>query len=351
MFKKAERSQVKLKIALTGVSGAGKTFSALRLASGLGEKIAVIDSENGSASLYADKFNFDVVTIEAPFSIEKFIAAIEQAEKLKYDVLIIDSISQVWAGEGGLLAEKEKLDARAGSNSFTNWALISKRHEAFKSAILNSPLHIICTMRSKTDYAIVVNEKGKTEPKKMGLAPIQRDGLEYDFSIVFDIDISHNALASKDRTGLFVTEIPFLITEAVGKKIIDWLNSVDLKNTNKEEKVETSTATTASTAMTASTAVETSTAMTASSANEVTTAIETKTEEQTASQLKTQTDQVVLNNYVRYCTLCGAQMKFFRRSQMWCCPNKKSSEDKHQIISFAKTQQQVQQTQTSAVIQ
>jgi hypothetical protein len=230
MFQKATRKQVKLKLALTGPSGGGKTMSALRLSKGLGKKIALIDSENGSASLYSDKFDFDVVDIDAPFTIEKFIDAIDFAEKQNYEIIILDSISQVWAGEGGLLSEKEKLDARPGSNSFTNWSMITKRHEKFKSAILNSPCHIICTMRSKMDYALSTNDKGKLEPKKIGLAPIQRDGLEYDFSIVFDVAMDHNALASKDRTGLFNTQIPFQITEDTGHRIINWLNSASPKS-------------------------------------------------------------------------------------------------------------------------
>lgn len=225
MFQKAQRKSIKLSLALTGPSGAGKTFSALTLAKGLGKKIAVIDTENGSASLYSDKFEFDVVELTPPFTTLKYIDAINFAEKSGYDVLIIDSLSHAWAGEGGLLQEKESLDQRGG-NSYTNWATITKKHEAFKSAFLHSNIHIITTMRSKQDYVIEINEKGKQAPKKVGLAPIQRDGIEYEFTIVFDIAINHECVASKDRTNIFHDSI-FKITEDTGASIKKWLQMED----------------------------------------------------------------------------------------------------------------------------
>lgn len=221
-FRKAERRQAKLKIALTAPSGGGKTMSALHLAHGIGKKIAVIDTENGSASLYADRFEFDTLELEPPYTISKYTQAIKAAQEAGYDVLIIDSISHAWAGEGGLLSKKEALDQRGG-NSFSNWASITKEQEQFKSAILNAEIHLIVTMRSKQDYVLEINEKGKSSPRKVGLAPVQRDGMEYEFTTVFDIAMDHNAQVSKDRTGLFDGRI-FTITKDIGKEIVAWLN-------------------------------------------------------------------------------------------------------------------------------
>lgn len=222
-FKKAERKQVKLKLAITGPSGSGKTYSALSLAKGLGGKIAVIDTENGSASLYSDKFDFDVIEMNPPFSTDKYSAAIKAAEQAGYEVLVIDSITHAWAGEGGLLEQKEQLDARGKGNSYTNWASITKKHEAFKSEMLHSPVHIITTMRSKQDYQ-QTEVDGKKVVKKIGLAPVQRDGIEYEFTVVFDVAMNHEAEASKDRTGIFKDTF-FKITEDTGKVLKEWLMS------------------------------------------------------------------------------------------------------------------------------
>lgn len=222
IFKKAEREQLKLKMAITGPSGSGKTYSALRLAKGLGGKVAVIDTENGSASLYSDRFEFDVLELSPPYTNEKYLAAIKEAETAKYDTVIIDSLTHQWAGEGGLLNKKEQLDARGG-NSFANWAKMTPEHERFKSAILHANINVIGTMRSKTEYVLSENEKGKQVPKKMGLAPIQRDGMEYEFTTVLDISMNHEAQASKDRTGLFIGQM-FQITEETGKKLQEWIS-------------------------------------------------------------------------------------------------------------------------------
>lgn len=222
MFVKAERKRAKLKIGITGPSGSGKTYSGLLLAKGIGSKIAVIDTENGSASLYSDKFQFDVLELAPPFSTEKYIEAIKGAEKAGYDVILIDSISHAWAGEGGLLEQKEQLDSRGRGNSYTNWADITKKHEKFKSALLQADIHLIATMRSKQDYVLQADDKGKQSPKKVGLAPIQRDGMEYEFTTVFDIAMNHEAEASKDRTGLFSDKL-FKITEETGEEFKKWL--------------------------------------------------------------------------------------------------------------------------------
>ena len=223
MFQKATRKKVKLKLALTGPSGAGKTYSALVMAKGIGQKIAVIDTENASASLYADVAEFDTVTIDPPYTIAKYVGAIDAAVKAGYDVLVIDSITHAWAGDGGLLAKKEAMDVRGG-NSFSNWGTITKEQESFKGKLLSADIHMVCTMRSKQDYVLEQNDKGKSTPRKVGLAPIQREGMEYEFTTVLDIAMDHNAAASKDRTGLFDAQI-FKIDEKTGKTLKAWLDS------------------------------------------------------------------------------------------------------------------------------
>ncbi len=236
MFKKAQRIQAKLKIGLSGPSGSGKTFSALRLANGISNKIAVIDSERKSASLYSDRFDFDVVDLEPPYTTEKYIEAIKAACKAGYEVLIIDSISHAWSGEGGILNQKEQLDARGG-NSFTNWAKMTPKQERFVSAILHAPIHIICTLRSKQEYIIEQNDKGKQAPRKVGLAPVQREGFEYELTTMFDIAMNHEAETSKDRTGLFVDKIT-QISEETGKAFVEWLNAGAKPNEEHEKAAQ-----------------------------------------------------------------------------------------------------------------
>jgi hypothetical protein len=223
-FQRAIRSKVYLKLAITGPSGSGKTYSALRLAFGLAGKdgrVAIVDSENGSGSLYAHVGHYDQQQIAAPFTVQKYIAAIQEATAAGYNALIIDSLSHAWAGDGGLLDQKSAKDSRGG-NSFSNWADVSKVYEQFKSVLLQSPIHIIGTMRSKQDYVIEQDSRGKSTPRKVGLAPIQREGMEYEFTTVFDVDMTHIAATSKDRTGLFTDEIS-QITESHGKRLAEWL--------------------------------------------------------------------------------------------------------------------------------
>ena len=223
MFKKAERSKIYMKIAITGPTGSGKTFSALRLAKGIGGKIAVIDSENGSAALYSDIGDFDHMELRPPFTAQKYIEAIRAAESEGYNVVIVDSLTHAWAGDGGLLDQKQAKDQRGG-NSFTNWAEITRFHEQLKSAMLQSKIHVIVTMRSKMEYSQEKDGNGKTTIRKVGLAPIQREEMPYEFTVVFDIDSTHSAETSKDRTGIFTDEVG-QITEKHGKRILEWLAS------------------------------------------------------------------------------------------------------------------------------
>lgn len=225
MFQKAERKKVKLRLGICGTSGSGKTFSALLIAKGLGSKIAVIDTENHSAELYAGKEGmpeYDVCILAPPYETEKYVKAIEEAEKAGYDVVILDSISHAWAGEGGLLDQQGKIADSGRGNSYTAWRNVTPKHNKFIEKMLSCNLHLIATMRSKTEYALQTNDKGKQEPKKIGMAPIQREGMDYEFTSVLDMDISHNAISSKDRTGIFDGRI-FRPTEETGATLKAWL--------------------------------------------------------------------------------------------------------------------------------
>lgn len=221
MFQKAQKHGTHIKLAITGPSGAGKTFSALRLARGLTDngRIAFIDTENESASLYAGEFDFDVTNIEAPYTIDKLVNATKYALKQDYDVLVIDSASHFW---DGVLEYKNSLDKRGG-NSFVNWNTANEHYKLMLRAILFSKIHVIVCMRSKMEYILQENDKGKQVPKKVGMAPIMRDGVEYEFTTVFDLDIAHQAQASKDRTQLFSDHI-FQLTEQTGLQFREWLS-------------------------------------------------------------------------------------------------------------------------------
>lgn len=220
MFKKAERKQARLRLALAGPSGSGKTYSALQMAKGLGSKIAVIDTEHGSASLYADAAEFDVMELHAPYSPERYVEAIQAAEAAGYDVLIIDSYSHEWTGPGGCLEiNDETAKSKFKGNTWSAWSETTPRHRKLTDKILTSPLHIICTMRSKTE---TVQGEGK-KIVKLGLKSEQRDGTDYEFTVVLDVTHDgHYAVASKDRTRLF--QHPEVITPETGEKLLAWLN-------------------------------------------------------------------------------------------------------------------------------
>ncbi len=220
-FKKAEKRQGKLRIAITGPSGSGKTYSALLIAKGIGGRIALVDTENKSASDYAGEFDFETIALEPDYTVTKYLAAFKAAVAEGFDVIIFDSISPEWAGKGGLLSRKEDLDGRGG-NQFTNWAPITKLHEEFKSMLLGSDIHLIATMRSKQDYVVEpAGKDGKMAPRKVGLAPIQREGMEYEFTLVLDLAMNHTAACSKDRTGVFQDQI-FKPTVETGKQLLAW---------------------------------------------------------------------------------------------------------------------------------
>ena len=226
LFTPATRRAVKLKVAVAGPSGSGKTLGALALATGLaqGGKIAVIDTENGSASLYADRFGFDALALRPPYLTEKYHQGLTAAVDGGYSVVVIDSISHQWDGTGGILQRKEETDRRGG-NHFSNWKPFTDEHNAFRALLLEAPIHVVATMRSKMSYS-QTTEGNKTTIKKIGLQPIQRDGMEYEFTLAFDVQMDHKAAASKDRTGLF-PDLVDLLDFAVAKRLLRWLETAD----------------------------------------------------------------------------------------------------------------------------
>lgn len=232
-LRKSARKNAKIKMALQGPSGSGKSYSSLLIAKGLTNgdfsKVAIIDSEFSSSDLYSHLGDYNVLTLNPPFNPESYIEAIDVCLQANMEVIIIDSISHCW---DYLLEYHSSLPG----NSFTNWHKITPIHRKFLNKILQSDAHFIATMRVKQDY-VLNNKNGKMVPEKVGLKAIQRDGVDFEFTIVFDLDIKHYALVSKDRTGLFSDKPEFIITPGVGKQIKDWCNSgIDLEEMKRNIK-------------------------------------------------------------------------------------------------------------------
>lgn len=231
LFSKATKAASKIKMAIVGPAGSGKTYSALAIASGLG-RVAVIDSEHGSASKYADLFDFDVVDLDQHHP-QTYIDMIKGAEEGGYDVLVIDSLSHAWNGVGGALELVDAAAAKSRSgNSFTAWKDVTPIQRRLIDAILASRMHIVCTMRAKTEY-VIENVNGRNTPRKVGIGPVQRDGVEYEFDIVGEIDQSHVMTITKTR-------IPALdnFHEIPGRSFVDiiakWLSSGQVAPAKKQ---------------------------------------------------------------------------------------------------------------------
>lgn len=227
-FKPASKKQNKLRLGVGGPSGSGKTLAALFIAKGLGGKIGVIDTERGSANLYSDLFPFETLELNPPYSPERFIAALHAAEQ-RYDVIILDSCTHEWDGSGGCLEINENVAAgKYRGNNWAAWNETTPRHRAFLDAINQSPKHLICTVRSKTET--IQGEDKKV--KKIGMKVQQRDGFEYEMTLMLEIDHSaHLAVLTKGRLYAAPASVsqrfkePHVITQEDGKFLLDWLNS------------------------------------------------------------------------------------------------------------------------------
>jgi len=247
VIRKASRSSIPLKIGIMGISGSGKTYSALKLAQGLCQdpsKIVVIDSETtGTISDFENQYEnrkrgsdfydnllgkpFSVLPIEPPYTPKKYEKAINLCVAEGFEVIIVDSATHVWDGQGGVLDIHNSLGGQ-----LTHWKETNTHHMTFINAMMNCSKHVIATVRMKKKLEASKNDKGKTQITKLGEKAIQRDGFEYDLHVVFEINKeSHKAEIDKDRTGLFEGRVPFVITEKIGEELKNW-------NSKKEEKKE-----------------------------------------------------------------------------------------------------------------
>ncbi len=240
-FTRARRAQARLRLAIVAVSGGGKTMGSLRVAKGMVEqfidmgvlegtiegKIAMIDTERKSASLYSDVCPFDALELEPPYSVDRYMQAVDAAERAGYAVCILDQISHAWAGPGGQLEYVDALKAQS-RNAMSPWAKVTPMQQEFYDRILRSPMHIIATMRAKSEWVIdeiMVDGRVKKVPRKIGMSPVQRDGIEYEFTACLDVDLeAHMATASKDRTRLFMGR-QTMLDEACGRKLAEWLQT------------------------------------------------------------------------------------------------------------------------------
>ena len=230
-FQRATKRRAKLRLGLVGVSGSGKTYSALAIGCAIagaeGGRVAVVDSEHGSASLYGSgkPFEFDVLEL-VDFSPEKYVDAIREAERAGYAVIVLDSISHAWMGKGGALELKDNASRRQGENSYTAWRHVTPLHNALIDAMLQSPCHVIATMRSKQEYVIEKDEKGKTSIRKIGMAPIQREGMEYEFTLVGDLDQDHVLTVTKTRCPVVADACVRKPGREFAETLLAWLNDI-----------------------------------------------------------------------------------------------------------------------------
>ena len=233
MFKKAIRKQAFLRLALMGTAGSGKTYTALLLAKHLGcRKIAVIDSERGSAKLYSDLVDFDVCELES-FAAERYIDAIVFAERAGYDCIIIDSLSHAWAGKDGILEYKDKrTDVSRSKDSFgAGWRDATPLHNKLVDSILAFKGHVIATLRTKTEYVLEAGANGKMTPRRVGMAPVQRDGVEYEFTVVGDFIEAEKLEITKTRCSALAGQLLTRPGREMAETLVAWLNSGEAETT------------------------------------------------------------------------------------------------------------------------
>ena len=225
LFKKATKEKSKLRMAIIAPSGGGKTYTALSMAVALGKKVAVIDTERGSAAKYSKEFPFDVLELES-FSPTNYIMAVKAAESEGYDVLVIDSLSHAWSGKDGALEQVDKAKARSQSgNSFTAWRDVTPLHNKLVDTIIGAKMHVIATMRAKTEYVMEKDEAtGKIKPRKIGIAPVQRDGMEYEFDVVATMNMDNQLIVDKTRCSALNGAVIAKPGADLAKVLNDWLS-------------------------------------------------------------------------------------------------------------------------------
>jgi len=226
MFQKAVKYGAKLRMCIAGPSGSGKTYTALRAGIALanGGKVALVDTEHRSASKYADIFDFDVLELGAPFHPNRFVEAIKDADEAGYTVVILDSLSHAWRGPGGMLDIVDEIATRMKTtNTFAAWKDATPIQNALVEAILAADLHVIATMRSKQSYVMERSDKGYTTVRKVGMAPVQREGFEYEFDVFLDMDIDNKAIVSKTRCPALVGKVFNKPGEDLAAILSEWL--------------------------------------------------------------------------------------------------------------------------------
>lgn len=228
LFKPAVKEAAKLRLAIAGPSGSGKTYTSLAVGTALanGGKVAVVDTEHGSASKYADLFTFDVMELHAPFHPDRFSDAIHAAEQAGYAVLILDSMSHAWNGAGGLLEIVDNAAKKYRGNTYAGWGEGTPIQNRLIETITGAGIHIIATMRSKQDY-ILVEKNGKQTPQKVGMAPVQRDGFEYEFDVFLDMDIENNAIVSKTRCPALTGKVINKPGDDLAGILAEWLTGAE----------------------------------------------------------------------------------------------------------------------------
>jgi hypothetical protein len=222
-FTPASKEQRKARIFLSGPSGSGKTYTALIWASVLGKRVGVIDTEHDSALDYADEFDFHHLSLNKPYTVPRYIAAIDAAASAGLDVLLIDSVSHAWAGSGGLLSIVDEYGKAHRGDSFSGWREATPQHLLLIEAMLSAPMHLIVTTRAKQDYQLQQNDRGKWEPVKLGLAPVQREGLEYEFAIAGEMSVDHVLTITKTRVHSLDGYTEVKPGRDVAETLVQWL--------------------------------------------------------------------------------------------------------------------------------
>lgn len=232
-FQKAKKEQIWIKMLLSGASGSGKSFSALRVAKGIadkcGSRIAYIGTEGSRNKYYAADFDYDLLELEEPFSIDKYLEAIDEAIAADYKVLIIDSLTHEWLW-------LNDLHDKMPGNSFQNWGKLKPKHREFMDKILTCPIHVIATSRSKDEWVLETDAKGRQIPRKVGLGAQQDKNITYEYtvSLVIEQD-THIAHADKDNSKIFDGRFDVL-TEKDGEALYNWANDSDIPPTQREPK-------------------------------------------------------------------------------------------------------------------
>lgn len=222
-FAPASKAQAKARIAFAGPSGSGKTYTSLVTATALGGRIAVIDTERGSASKYADEFGFDTLQMHT-YDPRQLVKALAAAGGAGYDVVIVDSLSHFWMGAGGMLEQVDQAAKRSGGgNTFAGWKEARPMERAMVDALLAYPGHVIVTMRTKTEYVVEENDRGRKIPRKIGTKPEQRDGIEYEFDIVGDLDLENTLIVAKSRCKPLAKAVIREPDGSFGQRILAWL--------------------------------------------------------------------------------------------------------------------------------